>query len=202
MEEGAASLIVRELQRLLERIYRLGAQPPIEHFLISAADLRSWLPEGADPKPQILIQEADGEVFLAVHLAPEGLEPKNLADFLSAAEETSHFVYLLWRAANEKPVSLLDLELQGEIDKFLLASAYFDGESDLFARIFGKFSWLGKLSEEAKARYAEAQRLGGKFVRSLGAIAGGVGPTPGILRSLREFYRLGSQKRVASLARP
>lgn len=194
-------MILAELQRELERIYGLGSQPPIGRFLISSADLRQWLPKEEELRPQVLLQEVDGNIFLAVHVGEEALDPKNLADFLSAAEETSHFLYLIWRAANEKPVSLLDLEVQGEIDKFLLASLHFPGERNLFSEIFEKMRLDEELAEEAKTRYLEAHRLGRKFLESLGEVFGRDGARPEILEELRAFYRSASQSRRARIAR-
>ena len=44
-----------------------------------------------------------------------------LQDFLLAVEGVSHFVYLVHRARQERPVSAVELELQAEVDKYLVA---------------------------------------------------------------------------------
>ncbi len=37
----------------------------------------------------------------------------------TALEGVSHFVYLAWNAGHDKPVSLLELEMQAEVDKYV-----------------------------------------------------------------------------------
>ena len=50
------------------------------------------------------------------------LTHENLADYLTAAEGVSHFVYVAWNAGHDKPVTLLELELQAEVDKYVLGA--------------------------------------------------------------------------------
>jgi hypothetical protein len=194
-------LILLDLQRQLERIYRLTAQLPIDRFLISAEELAGYLPRGTPVRPQVLFQEAGENVFLAVHVGREELHPKNLADFLGAAEETSHYLYLSFKARNERPVSLLDVEVQGEIDKFLLASLHFSTDRNLFRRLFEEVRFHERLGGEAVERYRRAHGLGAKFLKSLGEIFRRDRARPDVLRMLRTFYRWTSQRRLAGIAR-
>ena len=78
-----------------------------------------------------MIAEADGEADVALYLERElldrldrhdpltKLDGDNLADFWSALEGVSHFTYYAWNAARDKTVSLFELELQAEVDKFV-----------------------------------------------------------------------------------
>src|SRR6185436_2609568 len=50
------------------------------------------------------------------------LDHGNLADYLTVAEGVSHFVYVAWNAGHDKPVTLLELELQAEVDKYVLGA--------------------------------------------------------------------------------
>ena len=50
------------------------------------------------------------------------LTQDNLADYLTVAEGVSHFVYVAWNAGFDKPVTLLELELQAEVDKYVLCA--------------------------------------------------------------------------------
>jgi hypothetical protein len=194
-------LKLQALQRKLEGIYRLRANSPVERFLISEEQLKSLRPEGSDTGPQVLLRE-DGEeaLSMAVHVDEETLrhiERKRLADvglkeLLSAAEEVSHFVYLSWSAENEKRVSLLDVEIQGEIDKFLLASLARPHDRGLLTRLFSRFRYREPMSAELRRRYEEANRLARRFCRSLGVLKGS-------LSRLRRFYRLSPQARLILL---
>jgi hypothetical protein len=190
-------LKLRGFQRQLERIYRLDPLPPVERFLMSDEEIRRYVPVERSSGPRVLILEEKDSVFVGVHLGDEltrrietgGLD---LADFASAAEEVSHFLYLLWSARNGRPVSLLDVETQGEIDKFLLASIRFAGYPDLFERIFGRFSLDPGLGADGREMYRQANRLAAKFCRGLGEL-------PAALRRLRSFYRLASPARLSRL---
>src|SRR5437762_13493477 len=58
-------------------------------------------------------------------LAPEDplrrLHAGNLADCWTALEGVSHFLYLAWNAGHDRPVSLLELEMQAEVDKYVVS---------------------------------------------------------------------------------
>ena len=47
------------------------------------------------------------------------LNEENVADYWTALEGVSHFLYFAWNAGHDKTVSLLELELQAEIDKYV-----------------------------------------------------------------------------------
>ena len=47
------------------------------------------------------------------------LHAGNVADYWTALEGVSHFLYLAWNAGHDKPVSLLELEMQAEVDKYV-----------------------------------------------------------------------------------
>ena len=42
-----------------------------------------------------------------------------MEDYWTALEGVSHFVYFAWNAGYDKPVSILELEMQAEIDKYI-----------------------------------------------------------------------------------
>ena len=62
------------------------------------------------------------------------LTHENLADYLTAAEGVSHFVYVAWNAGHDKPVTLLELELQAEIDKYVLGAWLLRAQCGRFPR--------------------------------------------------------------------
>jgi hypothetical protein len=198
-------LIITQLQQDIEAIYRLDGCPAIEPFLISTAEARELFPEITPLRPQVLLKEEEGEISLAVHfgdhtlerLEKEGLSQGGLGDFLSAVEEVSHFVFLSWNAQNLRKVTLLDVEFQGEIDKFLLASQYFAESDGLFVRLFEQIAYDETLNEEARERYREANRLGGKYLKSLGGIFVDGLAKPQVLAQLRAFYRQSSLARLS-----
>src|ERR1700694_4641325 len=80
---------------------------------------------------QLLVAEEGGEMTLGLFLAPEVLERldeanpldalngANLADYWTALGGVSHFVSLAWNAGHDRPVGLMELELQAEVDKYV-----------------------------------------------------------------------------------
>jgi hypothetical protein len=198
-------LKIETLQRELEDLYRLPPADSVGRFLVTSREIREYVPGDAGPGPQVLIQEARGEIRLAVHLGEEILrrlgqaregEP-DLADFLSAAEEVSHFLYLVWSVGNRRPVTLLDVEMQGEIDKFLLASLHFRDEPALFQRIFHGARVDAALTASLRRRYEEATRLGWRFCRAWRERVSVSHALHRALEWLRRFYRMNSRARLA-----
>ena len=188
---------LHRLQLDLEEIYRIGGYPSVDQFLISAPEVSKLLPEESAPRPQVLLKEEEGSVRLAVHIELEALqaladEVMELSDFCGVAEEVSHYLYLSWRALNDRPASLLDLEVQGEIDKFLLARRYIADSQDLFERMFERVVYDERLDEEGRERYRLANLFGGKFCRALKQ-------EDEPLERLRVFYRLASPARLSEL---
>lgn len=196
-------MIFSQLQRELEKIYSLQNFAPVELFLMTKEELSQANPSSLH-KPQVLFQERDGEAFLGVYLGEEtkrrleqnGVEKAPLHDFCLATEEISHFVYLSHCASLEKKVSLLDLEVQAEVDKFLLASRYYASDPRLFPKLFQEVEFRKELDSKEHQRYQEANRLGAKMAkwlqtkirtRELGA---------SVLGFLRNFYRMESQNKL------
>ena len=123
-----------------------------------------------DPQnPQVLFLDHGSDVSLGIFLGDKILsniqkdtKVFSFQDFCIMAEEISHFVYLLWSKSNNKKISLLDLEIQGEIDKFLLAADFYP-EKSVFDKLFNDFYIRHDLSHEDRQRYFKAHRLGKKL---------------------------------------
>src|SRR5689334_20055467 len=113
-------------------MYRVSTDLDVDDFLVDEDERRALAPERC-PREQLLLRaEPDG---LRVGLFVEGatiarleasdprrrLDDGNLADFLLALEGVSHFVYVAHRMQAERPVSAVELELQAEVDKFVVA---------------------------------------------------------------------------------
>jgi len=209
MQKKSDSLALRRVQRDLEEIYRLDQIASVEEFLISTKELQQYLPSELPARPQLLVREEEEGVSFGVHLGDDvlervqegDLETTDLSDFCSVVEEVSHFLYLAWSVKNKRPVSLLDVELQGEIDKFLLSSLHHPDQENLIERMFDDFSLHKELTEAEQALYRRASRLGAKFCRSLGSACEEGEMNPTALMRLRTFWRWATQRRLAEVAR-
>jgi hypothetical protein len=96
-------------------IYRLDLPLRAERFLLTCDAARRLLPP-ASPRSGLAVVEEDGDLWLGIYL-----DPRDHRDVDTLVEETSHWVCLTWHAAHERPVSRLQLELQGEVDRYAVA---------------------------------------------------------------------------------
>jgi hypothetical protein len=207
------------LQRELEAIYGVEA-PRVERFLVGGeAALAAGRPVRAPE--ELLVLEEEGGVALGLYLSPGILAAAGRADphdprprltargalggVACAAEGISHFVYLSTRAAADQPVSLLELEVQAEVDKFalLLLHLWRRGlrrmSAALRRRLFARVGYHAWLRAEERARYEEANRLGGGYARWLEGRFVEDADIEGLLRELRRTYRRSGGEKLAYL---
>lgn len=144
------------------------------------------------------------------------LHQDNLADFCIAAEGVSHFVHLIWRAEQARQTTQFELELQAEIDKFLIAWLLLRKQHgarparELHGTLFDRIRFHEALDPVALKRYRDANHYAGKYCRHLHAAyltdtapcgpicdtaATKVSP-PDLLRELYHFYRLPQPDKV------
>ncbi len=207
------------IQGELEAIYGVEA-PRVHEFLVGRDVARAAGREPSAPEELLVLEEADG-VSLGLFLderviaAAAGTDPHDrrprltargaLAKVACAAEGVSHFVYLATRAAQGRRVSLLELEVQAEVDKFavLLLHLWRRGlrrmSQALRRRLYERVRYRAHLRGEELARYREANRLGGGYARWLeGRFIEGA-DIDGLLRELRQSYRLAGGEKIAYL---
>lgn len=209
------------LQRELEAIYGVEA-PRVEEFLVGSEAARAAGHAPRGPEELLVLEEEDG-VALGLYLSPrvaaaaEGANPHDprprltaraaLGDVACAAEGVSHFVYLATRAAAGGSVSLLELEVQAEVDKFalLLLHLWRRGlrrmSPALRRRLFDRVRYHGWLGQEERARYEEANRLGGGYARWLEGRFVEDADVEGLLRELRRTYRRAGRDKLAYMGR-
>jgi hypothetical protein len=126
------------------------------------------------------------------------LHAGNLADFWTALEGVSHFQYLTWNAGLDRPVSIHELEVQAEVDKYAL-TLFLLGEQQA-----GRFPkrlhhWLFErarvdcsLTRQKRELYTSANRYAARFCRALEDrfLQRGRVRCEALVRELRHFYRL------------
>ncbi|MCP1726780.1 hypothetical protein J2T60_000745 [Natronospira proteinivora] len=202
-------------QGMLERLYEVETGFDVSKFLLT--DRRFvQLMEGRRYRPareKLLIHEIDGELNVSLYLDPELLrrleaqppeqllDGRNLTDFWMALEGVSHFVYLGHNARYDRPVSRLEMELQAEVDKFVLANLFLarqQGHSPgkrLHRALFHQPHFHSQLSHEEARRYVRASRYAGRYCQHLihGMRRPGRGP---LSRELRRFYRLHRHRKL------
>jgi hypothetical protein len=213
-EPVTAELLV-EVQRRLESLYALEPQAPVTDFLMAEEDAR-LLPGGGS---RTLVRHDGDDISLAVvlegavhaHLAGRDprvhLDGSNLGPFCTLTEEVSHFVYLLFCARSERSVTQLELELQGEVDKYLTAAFLLSQQNEgavstrLRDLLFRHYRLSPGLTSEQAERYRAASALAYRycgwleksFLRRPSGLAG-------LARESRRFYRLGQREKLERIA--
>ena len=193
---------LRLIQQRLEQFYRLERAPDVFDF-VRIGD------EGS--REALLIHETDDALELALVLPPGASLPSSAtSDFsvegflrgdrdvlMQLVEGVSHFVYIAERARIGLPLTRLELELQAEVDKFVLL-AFCSGRLDAFGakRLLGdlyeRVSFLHPADTEDGHRYRLANGLAARFVARLVAS----GELFSIERALRRFYRSGQADKI------
>lgn len=215
-------MLLRRLQAKIAGLYDAPAEHDVHDFLITDAAHAAALQGAAQPPTdeQLLIAESDEGVEVSLYLDAavlqrlarrcplQELSDENLADFCTALEGVSHFHYFVWCAVRQRSVSLLELELQAEVDKYAsalqLTLAQRDGRfpAELFHRLFDRAGFLPHLSDDERARYEEAHHFAARFCRRLEErfLRRRRARPEAMLAELRAFYRLGRHAKLRHAA--
>jgi hypothetical protein len=214
-------MVLRHMQELLAELYDARVEHEVEDFLITDRQSATALqPSEPMADEQVFVVEADGEVRVGVYIDSavlerlkrrnplQALNDANLHDYCTAIEGVSHFHYLMWSLTRERNVSLLELELQAEVDKYAIAVALFSRQQagrlpeQLHTRLFHAVSFLPHLDRASRARYEEANKHAARFCRSLQErfLHPRRSRPDKWLAELRRFFRCGHQEKIRQLA--
>jgi hypothetical protein len=188
-----AARAARRVQRDIERFYRLERAPAVEDFLRTTTDV--------DAREAVRIRDAeDGALEIEV-LAPAFSRKPDLDRICQLIEGVSHFVYVADRARRQLPATQLELELQAEIDKYVLlalAGERFDAGSAraLHARLFEGVRFCHPEGTEAGDRYRFANDLAARLVRRLELAYAEKGRFSDLREMLARFYRMGQADKI------
>ncbi|HEY5906733.1 MAG TPA: hypothetical protein VIZ31_01750 [Vicinamibacteria bacterium] len=214
-EPDRFSALLVDVQRRLESLYALPAEAPVTEFVLGPQEAAS-LPGGGSRT--LLRQEGDA-VALGVVFEEEvphrlrsqdprvSLTHGNLGPLCTLTEEVSHFLYLLFCARSSRTVTELELELQGEVDKYLTAAFFLSLQNEgavstgLRRLLFREYHLAEGLSEEQAERYRKASRLAFDYCGYLEAEYLRPQRLPDLLRESRRFYRLGQRDKLERIAR-
>lgn len=175
----------RRIQRTLERFYHLEDGPDVTEFVRTV--------EGPS-REALLVRHADDGLELALVL-PSG--DGNAKDaYVQMIEGVSHFVYVAERARIDLPATELELELQAEVDKFVLLA--FDDEElvlervrDVHRSLYEDVEFLHGADSETGQRYRLANELAARVAVRV-ARPGSSHPQS----FLRRFYRSGQTDKI------
>jgi hypothetical protein len=202
---------VDAVQDHLEAIYAVRCPHRARGFLLDAEQVKALGAETGAAEA-LLVHEEEGALELGLYFAPDvigtlALSPAlALGPFCQLAEGVSHFLYLSRSAELARPVSLLELEAQAEVDKFalLLLRAWSEGRGKwaawLHTSLFDETALRPGLSPLERRRYDEANRLARAFCARLLPLCA-ARRLEQLLHTLRYAYRLGATAKFQHFAR-
>lgn len=201
--------MLARLQQHLSDIYQVSAGYDVRDFLITDQYLAraiggdAMLPTTSET---LLMCEEGDCMSLSLFLDSEvlgrlesanpldALRAEQLDDLWKVIEGLSHFNCVVWKVSQDRTVSLLELELQAEIDKFVgtLQLALGQGDTDMLNRLhrwlFDDVSFSDELDDEQLDRYRRANEYAARFCRGLQQRL--MSDDAQVLVELRQFYRL------------
>lgn len=180
------------LQERIASYYALDEVPDVRDFVRAVRD---------DQREELLVRQIDDAIEIALLLpervlaeAERGIDPDVV---LQAVEGVSHFVFLAERARTGLPTTRLELELQAEVDKFVLLALAGDPTGhaerrELRRTLFESVRYLHDESTEEGVRYRLANDLAARYVRRFHPEV-----SHGAARAeLRRFYRAGQSEKI------
>jgi hypothetical protein len=216
-------MLLSRLQSLIGGIYDVSIAHDVYDFLVTDRGRLPLAARSGTAEEELIVSQGADEVAVSLYLDPALLErlrredplqrlhAGNVADWCTALEGVSHFLYLAWNAGHDKPVSLLELEMQAEVDKYVasywLLRRQFPGHfpAELRRVLFARTRIDPRLSAARADLYREASRYAEKFCGRLertlahrrdGRASGGAEDAE-VLAQLRRFYRLSHARKRA-----
>jgi hypothetical protein len=215
-------LLLQQMQALIARLYDAPVEHDVRRFLFSdRRRLEAAVGDAAAMSDEQLLMARDEDglrigVFIDAPVLQRlsrrnplrALDDRNLHDYCTALEGVSHFHYLVWSLSRGRNVSLLELELQAEVDKYACALALLLEQSGgrfpaaLHARLFSAVSFLPQTDPAVRKRYEEANRRAARYCRALDEryLRRRQSRPHAWLAELRRFFRCGHQEKIRQLA--
>ena len=206
------------LQKKLTDIYQVDPGYRVTDFLITDPKIAAVLGNQsllADTQESVLLSEDDEGLSLSVfldgdmlHRLGQGnplrrLRAGQLNDLWTVLEGISHFNYIAWCASRDKSITLLELELQAEIDKFVSTWLLAHEQNrpalarQLHSWLFGNVSFRQDMDADQRLRYETANNYAARFC--FGIRQRLKGNSSGGLDELRHFYRLSQSDKFSHI---
>ena len=208
------------LQRQLERIYEVEIPHRVDDFLVTDPDFLEAVQGKNDShessvEERLLVVQNDDSVHISLYLDNAvidrltaddpiaNLHDGNLADYCTVVEGVSHFVYLVWNAGFERSVSLMELEMQAEIDKYVSTAFLFSQQgcgripTSLYRWLFEKPTFDTSLDRASLERYRDANYYASRYCARLEKRYLGQDSRAGIFNDLRRLYRLTHRAKIS-----
>lgn len=186
------SRAVSRIASWLSGVYALDLGLDVARCVIDDEQADQLLPADG-PRTGVVVLEEDGDLWLGLYV-----DPRDQGNVGILVEETSHLICVAQHALWNLPVSLLALELQAEVDRFIFRRLR---GGDPLAH-FRNSLWRAGLDRQSRSRYQAAHTWGYRYCRRLMDRFPDRRDVPAMLDELREFYRASPQAKLRTAAGP
>jgi hypothetical protein len=201
------------LQDRLQNIYEVYPGHNVDDFLITDPRLADQLDNSFNAritKEKLLIRQDENELRLSLYIDEKIIEDlgrkcsspdaAQLSSHCLAVEGVSHFLFLAWRARYGHNVTAIEMELQAEIDKFVIVIQSWahcsDRQDALRHWLFENVKFADDLTRKERDRYQDANTYAAKYCRWLQCEYLQQRRHQELLKELRRFYRLGRAEKL------
>lgn len=199
-------MLLNTLQGTLQYVYEIDLPHRVADFTTSDPDFARQYGSAHRPMEQLIFRENGDDVDISLYLddrvvdALTGIEDErsSMNMVCLAVEGVSHFVHFCWRSEYKVDLSLLELELQAEVDKYVLLSDLYGGDG-MHGRLFDRYLYRRGMTGQLLERYRTANRLGAKYCRKLEKEFIQPGNTAAMLKELRRFCRKTQREKIRSI---
>lgn len=217
-------MLLRQLQTLIAGIYDIAVPEDVGDFVVTDRSLLPVDETAAHADEQLLVACGGETLDIALYLdaallqrldasdPTDTLHGENVADYLTAVEGVSHFVCVAWHARHDRNVSLLMLELQAEIDKYLTTYVLLRRQSperfpvELHDLLFTRARVDPQLAGTREVLYRTANDHAARYCRGIEARLrrqrpGGDDIGAELDADLKRFYRMPELAKFAAIRR-
>ncbi len=209
-------MILATIQKEIQDLYQVSCEESVEDYLLACQKPARFLkqhPWLQHSDEALLVEQNEEALELGLWFKPalyrwgksqdwQHLEDhsKSLNKISTLIEGVSHFVYLMSRVNEEKHVTQLELELQAEVDKFVLLTRHLKHlpVSYLMENLFGQVTWNPHLDKNLQERYATAFRFAAQYCDYLKSNSYPFSQE--LLAELRLFYRMNQAEKIRHIS--
>jgi hypothetical protein len=195
---GNGANLVREramagrVQEALERLYGVDRTADVADFLDLAGE--------GQRETLVVREDEEGDVLVSLRLPELGREA-GLDAVCQVIEGVSHFVYVVERVRTGRSATHLELELQAEVDKWVVLAASMGtldavSSAALRAQLYERVAFVHAESTELGERYRVANDAANHFVRRLERDCVGTARFVELRARLREFFHVGQEEKL------
>lgn len=207
--------MLNNLQTNLAALYEVEPPCDIDQFLVTDAQILLQLTGNTSKfysKEQLLVSQNADTAFVTLYIDASILatlkqndqrllSKDSLNAYCIAIEGISHFLYMTWRIHHERPMTQLELELQAEIDKYIIVSQILTEQNQtttthLHGILFDNLTLHNNLNKNAVTRYSVANRYAAKYCNTFKNQLGDTGLQQPLINELRRFYRMGQAEKL------